>query len=113
MQIQPRMEENRDQYIQEYFELVKQLNSANKLKDQKTEVCFIISADSDESKLYAAISESQKIYLCYKNKMDLWKPGNVSGYPMLERFLCKTLHMKNNQQIELTEFIKSHLFKFG
>lgn len=107
------MEKNRDQYIQEYFELVKYLNSANKTKDQKTEVYFFIKMDGKIPKLYAAISETQKIFLCYKNEMTLWVRGGASGYYALEQILCKILSMRDVQGLNLTETIKSHLFKLS
>lgn len=105
--------ENRDQYIQEYFELVKQLNSANKVKDQKTEVYFFVKMDEKIPKLYAGISEAQKIYLCYKNEFSIWKQGKTSGYLALEKVLCKILFIENISNTDLTKAIKSHLFKLS
>lgn len=53
-----------DDVKKEYFELVNKLNQSNKVKNQNTEVFFFIeSDDSGIEKLFAAISEGQKILL--------------------------------------------------
>lgn len=113
LQTHPRMKTNRDQCVQEYFELIRQLNSANKLKDQKTDVYFFIKTEGIEAKLCAAISESQKIYLCYRVKINVWFPGKISRYSNLEQFICTTLNREYEKDLDLTNFIKSHLFKLS
>lgn len=106
------MEKSRE-HLKEYFELIKLLNSSNKIKDQKTEIYFFIQANEGTEKLYAAISESQKIYLCYKPALNIWRPGNVSGYFELEKFICRSLSVQIPGDTNLTNFIKSHLFKLS
>lgn len=107
------MEANRDQYLQEYFELVRRLNSANKLKNQKTDIYFLIKTENHETRLYAALHESQKIYLCYRNKVSLWQSGEVSGFFELESFLSEILSSHEIQNVDLTSLIKSQLFKLS
>lgn len=96
---------------QEYFELIKKLNQANKHENQVTEIYFYIdSSELNHLKLFAAISESQKILLCHKNYRSAWIEAGFSEYPYLENYiiqLLKTYDLQDN----LTNHIKSHVFK--
>lgn len=97
---------------QEYFELLKKLNQSNKHKNQVTDVYFYIdSTNLIHLKLYAAISEYQKLLLCEKIKVLPWAQANITDFVELEQFLCNLLNtIKIN--CDLTGLIKSHIFKF-
>ena len=95
----------------EYFELVKKLNQSNKFKNQETEVYFYIdSINLDHLKLFAAISNDQKIELCHKIKNLKWLASQYSLFLNLEIFIAHLLH-KKAEQTDLTNYIKSHIFK--
>src|SRR3989344_1413698 len=102
-----------DAIKKEYFELVNKLNSSNKIKNQNTEIYFYIDeSDLSSAKLFAAISNTQKILLCEKvYDIGDWGPLYLSGFSNLEDFLVKILNKKKHET-NLTEFIKSHIFKF-
>ena len=95
----------------EYFELIRKLNQTNKLKNQQTDICFYIdSANPDHLKLFAAVSENQKILLCEKIKLLPWTQASITELTELEEFLS---YLLNTEIIEngLTFLIKSHIFK--
>lgn len=95
----------------EYFELIKKLNQSNKLKNQETDLYFYIDSGSpDHLKLFAAISESQKILLCEKVKPSVWESGGYSSYPNLEDYITQLLRI-NFFENDLTTLIVSHIFK--
>ncbi len=95
----------------EYFELVIKLNQANKLKNQETDVYFYIdSTNPDHIRLFSAISNDQKILLCYKYKQSKWFESGYSPFQNLEIFIARLLRYKENMP-DLTDFIKSHIFK--
>jgi len=97
---------------QEYFELIKKLNQGNKLKNQETEVYFYIdSTEAQHLKLFAAISDGQKILLCERLDRDSWVDSGYSGYENLEDCIIKLLQTDGVQN-NLTDQIKSHIFKF-
>lgn len=97
----------------EYFDLLNKLNQSNKHKNQNTNIYFYIDeADPNSMKLFAAISAAQKILLCEKvYDAGDWEPLYLSGFSNLEDFLVKILNKKKHET-NLTEFIKSHIFKF-
>ena len=96
---------------QEYFELIIKLNQANKHKDQKTDIYFYIdSTKPDHLKLFAAISDSQKILLCHKLVKSKWKESRASHFENLEQFLAQLLRYGETHN-NLTNYIRSHIFK--
>lgn len=96
---------------QEYFELVKKLNNSNKHKNQTTELYFFInSTNSNNLKLYAAISDTQKILLCEKLNSGHWLEAGFSEYPNLENYILHLLRTGDHHD-NLTNYIKSHIFK--
>ncbi|MEK6629061.1 MAG: hypothetical protein AABY53_10585 [Bdellovibrionota bacterium] len=96
---------------QEYFKLVKKLNHSNKLKNQKTDLFFYIDlTNPSHLKLYAAISDSQKILLCKKSDGTVWTETGFSEYPNLEDFIAQLLQIDDKHK-NLTEYFKSHIFK--
>ncbi|MEK6627675.1 MAG: hypothetical protein AABY53_03540 [Bdellovibrionota bacterium] len=96
---------------QKYFELVTKLNQSNKFKNQETDLYFFIdSTRPNYLKLYAAISDNQKIVLCYKYKQSQWLASQYSQFPSLEIFIARLLLFKEAQP-DLTNHIKSHVFK--
>lgn len=95
----------------EYFGLVKKLNQTNRHKNQETEIYFYIdSTNSNHLKFFAAISATQKILLCQKNDWSNWSESGFSEYPNLERFINRLLRTSDNES-NLTNYIKSHIFK--
>lgn len=97
----------------EYFELVKKFNQANKLKNQETDVYFYIdSTNPDYLKLFATISDFQKILLCYKINRSKWVESQFSEFPNLEIFIAQLLRYKKSTT-DLTKQIKSHIFKLA
>lgn len=95
----------------EYFELVKKLNQTNKLKNQDTDIRFYIdSVNPSHLKLFAAISDDQKILLCQKPKQSKWLASRYSQFPSLEIYIAQLLYYKE-VQTDLTDYIKSHIFK--
>lgn len=96
----------------EYFELVKKLNQSNTLKNQKTTLYFYVdSVDPNYLKLFAAISDTQKILLCHRSHDSSWIESGFSDYPNLENYIVNLLR-KYAGQDDLTKCIKSHIFKF-
>lgn len=96
---------------QEYFELIKKLNQSNKLKNQATAPYFYIdSSNLIHLKLFAAISDFQKILLCEKINALPWAPTNNTEFADLEEFLSALLNTTTIKG-DLTTFIKSHVFK--
>ena len=61
-------------------------------------------------KLFAAISSNQKILLVEKNFNGSWRPMYLSGFSELEDFLATILNL-SECETNLTDFIKSHIFK--
>ncbi len=96
---------------QEYFKLIKKLNQCNKLKNQETEVYFYLdSTESESLKLFAAISDTQRILLCNKIGRESWDVAGFSGLVNLEDFIAHLLQTVSTQN-DLTNQIKSHIFK--
>lgn len=96
----------------EYFDLINKLNKSNKHRNQNTEVYFYIDeTDSETAKLFVAISNEQKILLAEKNYLGTWKAKELSGFFNLEEYLVTFLDRRKSE-IDLTYFIKSHIFKF-
>lgn len=96
----------------EYFDLLNKLNRSNKHKNQNTEIYFYIDeADLSTARLFAAISDTQKILLCERKFNDYWESAYLSGFFNLEDFLSVLLNEKKCAT-NLTDFIKSHIFKF-
>ena len=96
----------------EYFDLINKLNQSNKRKNQDTDVYFYIDeVDAESAKLFAAISDIQRILLCEKKyNLKSWAPLYLSGFSNLEDFLV-TLLSEQKYETKLTDFIKSHIFK--
>lgn len=95
----------------EYFDLVIKLNSANKLKNENTEIYFYIEiTDSGVEKLFATIANLQKILLLEKNIGGHWFPKYLSGVSNFEDFLCEIMNTFNGAE-ELTNYIKLHIFE--
>lgn len=95
----------------EYFDLINKLNQSNKLKNQASDVYFYINkTDLFGEKFFAAISSNQKILLIEKNFNGSWRPANLSGFFELEDFLATLLNLPECEE-NLTDFIKSHIFK--
>ena len=95
----------------EYFELVKKLNQANKLKNQETDIYFYIdSVNSNHVKLFVAVASSQKILLSEKINGGPWLEAGFSEYPNLEDCLTRLLRI-NDHHDNLTKYFKSHIFK--
>ncbi|MEK6628901.1 MAG: hypothetical protein AABY53_09765 [Bdellovibrionota bacterium] len=98
----------------EYFELINRLNQSNKLKNQTTEIYFYIDeGDLSGAKLYAAISNVQKILLCEKDSAQLWSAVYFSDFTNLEDFIAAILNEHKKYSGTLTDFIKLHIFKLG
>ncbi len=95
----------------EYFDLINKLNQSNKRKNQTSDVYFYINTtDPIGEKLFAAISSNQKILLVEKNFNGSWRPLYLSGFFELEDFLATILNLPECET-NLTDFIKSHIFK--
>lgn len=75
-----------------------------------TDVYFYIDSNSNSLQLFAAISDFQKILLCEKRSTSLWMRSGFSEYETLEDYLARLLRIYNYQN-ELTNYIKSHIFK--
>ena len=102
---------SRSEIKQEYFELIKKLNQSNKHKNQVTNVYFyIVSTNTNHLKLFAAISDSQKIMLCHKIGKSKWRESQFSQYPNLEEFIAYLLPDCSDRD-NLTKYLKSHIFK--
>lgn len=96
----------------EYFDLVKKLNEANKLKNLQTDIFFYIdSSNLNHLKLYAAISYSQRILLCEKPRKSTWFGSGYSGFSNLENFIADLLEFFTPNE-NLTTYVKSHIFEF-
>lgn len=96
---------------QEYFKLVKKLNLTNINKNQVTNIYFYIdSVPGNHLKLFAAVSETQKILLNEKIGTKAWVQANTTSFIELEVFLSELLN-KVKIENDLTSLIKSHIFK--
>ncbi len=90
---------------QDYFKLLRDLNKSNKTKNETTELYFII----EENKLFAALSEDQKLLLCTR-KGNRWWPSNHRLYPDLEEHLSNFLN-KGLNITNLTTELKLSIFQ--
>lgn len=90
---------------QDYFKLIRDLNKSNKTENESTDIYFII----DESKLFAALSNEQKILLCIKSS-SRWLQSKDGYYPELETHVAKFLN-KNKNVTNLTDDLKLSIFQ--
>lgn len=89
---------------QDYFKLIRDLNRSNKTKNESTDIYFII----DGSKLFAALSKNQKIFLCVYEAY--WRSAEQSNYPELQKHISNFLN-KNKNVSDLTKEIQSSIFQ--
>ncbi len=95
---------------EEYFELLRQLNKSNNIKNEATQLDFVIETSEQQVKLYASISKHQKLLLCIQSDKILRAAG-FSGYDELEKFICKNIVTINEQNV--TKLILRNLFKLS
>ena len=96
----------------EYFELLKLLNKSNKVKNEITKLSFYVDdSNSLHLKLYAALSEDQKILLCEKNKYDNWTPSNITQFSQLEEFMSE--NADDHKLANFTELILARIFELS
>ncbi len=95
---------------EEYFELLRLLNKSNKTKNEVTHLRFVTdNSDPNHLKLYASISNGQKILLCQKKKETNWWPSQFSGLNQLEKFICYQLNAMT--ELDSADLILGNLFK--
>ena len=95
----------------EYQNLVVKLNSSNKTKNEKTKIYFFIKKENTVKKLYAAVSETQKVYLC--EERGEWQPGYYSEFTNLEEFIADIMPDWKKSNMDLTDYILLRLFQLG
>lgn len=99
----------------EYFELLNRLNHANKQMNMNTDVYFYIDrSDPNILKLFAAISKNQKIMLATNKLNKLWEAKYLTGSNNLEEYIAEILNLntkESSENVNVTDLIKSHIFK--
>ena len=92
----------------DYYSLVKDINSGNKFRDEKTRMLFSIQKIENSWELYATL-DNRKILLCLKISDWKWEPYN-SKYPDLTAFIAEILQYKIEFE-NLTSLLLSFIFK--
>ena len=90
---------------QDYFKLLRDLNKSNKIKNENTELYFII----EDNKLFAALSKDQKLLLCNRKGKEWW-PSNHNLYADLEEHIADFLN-KTSGITDLTSELKLSIFQ--
>lgn len=94
----------------EYFQLINFLNTGNTSTNKKTKMYFYFEKNKNTSRVYAALTEKQKILLC-KYTGGQWKPARFSKFIEFEDYLIYFLNHFHNFELDLTEQVVSHLFQ--
>lgn len=94
----------------EYFELLKILNKSNKVKNEITKLSFYVDASNSQNlKLYAALSIDQKILLCEKKGRSKWRSTNTSQFSDLDKFIAK--NADDYYLLNFSEIILARIFE--
>lgn len=92
----------RQDILQEYFSLVKDLNQTNKFKNEQTQIRFEIEAFAGTpSVLFSKISNDQKIRLCNQVSCEVWRVDNSCKYVYLAQWMVILLQQYNIEKINL------------
>lgn len=77
-----------NQIKSEYLELLTLLNKSNKVKNETTQLIFFVDdTDKTHLKLFAAISNNQKILMC-ERKQSGWMSSAFTQFTQLENYLA-------------------------
>lgn len=108
--------ENRDLIVKELYSLRILLNTANLLKNSKTDIDFEIRKSKNKLILVCFVkSPSNKAFIVLAQKTGklLWRPSSSSAFPNLSKFFIREM----NTAQKLTEFefqlIKKNLRSLG
>lgn len=105
----------RQDILQEYFSLVRDLNRTNKFKNEMTQIVFEIEGEIDRQ-LFAKLAYGKKILICQNVRSSIWTPSQSTKYENLALFLCRETSNYENKKhflkLQLTEFVLQRLFSF-
>jgi hypothetical protein len=114
--IKQRIFMERNQVLNEYWNLCKLLNQSNKLADEKTQVRFKIESDGrSEYRLLLEITgdrEEHKIEIARKGRSSGWERSGYTNFKILELFCANFLNDLKAQELHSYENAAAKLQKY-